>query len=102
MIALPVAALNPYQNSWTVRARVMEKGDKHFTNAKGEGKLFNVTVADATGEIRVTAEAWAGTIASLDAAAGSVPESPGLPGFFRSRRLPGRHAVDNSCLLVQF
>lgn len=27
---------------------------RHYSNAKGDGKLFNVTVADHTGEIRVT------------------------------------------------
>ncbi|KAJ3214341.1 Replication factor A protein 1 [Dinochytrium kinnereticum] len=49
------ASLTPYQNKWTIRARVVTKSDiRHFTNARGEGKLFSVTFADESGEIRAT------------------------------------------------
>jgi len=33
---------------------VLNKGKKSYTNARGEGRLFNMDVADASGEIRVT------------------------------------------------
>ena len=32
----------------------MEKDMRSYSNAKGDGKLFNLTVADATGDVRVT------------------------------------------------
>ncbi|KAG8907990.1 Replication factor A protein 1 [Tulasnella sp. 403] len=52
----PIENLSPYQNKWTIKARVTHKSDmKHFSNARGDGKLFNVTLADETGEIRATA-----------------------------------------------
>ncbi|KAH3666257.1 hypothetical protein OGAPHI_004446 [Ogataea philodendri] len=48
--------LSPYQNSWTIKARVSFKGDmKHWSNQRGDGKLFNVNLLDETGEIRATA-----------------------------------------------
>ncbi|MCO5550688.1 hypothetical protein L7F22_004178 [Adiantum nelumboides] len=53
---VPIAALNPYQGRWTIKARVTSKGDiRRFNNAKGEGKFFSFDVLDAEGgEIRVT------------------------------------------------
>ncbi|KAJ3119042.1 Replication factor A protein 1 [Phlyctochytrium bullatum] len=51
----PIKSLSPYQNKWTIRARVVTKSDiRHFTNARGEGKLFSVTFSDESGEIRAT------------------------------------------------
>ncbi|KAG5645082.1 hypothetical protein DXG03_007173 [Asterophora parasitica] len=51
----PIEGLSPYQNNWTIKARVIQKSDiKTWSNAKGEGKLFNVTLMDETGEIRGT------------------------------------------------
>ncbi|KAK0229030.1 hypothetical protein IW262DRAFT_1354294 [Armillaria fumosa] len=52
----PIEGLSPYQNTWTIKARCTHKSDmKTWSNTRGEGKLFNVTLMDETGEIRGTA-----------------------------------------------
>jgi len=52
----PIEGLSPYQNNWTIKALVTQKSDiKTWSNARGEGKLFNVTLMDDSGEIRATA-----------------------------------------------
>lgn len=53
---VPIKGLNPYQNKWTIKARVTNKSDKrNFVNAKGPGQLFTVDLLDALGgEIRAT------------------------------------------------
>lgn len=51
-----IEQLSPYQNVWTIKARVSYKGEiKTWHNQKGEGKLFNVNFLDTSGEIRATA-----------------------------------------------
>lgn len=51
----PISSLNPYQNKWTVRARVTKKSDiRTWSNARGEGKLFSIELMDDSGEIRCT------------------------------------------------
>jgi replication factor A1 len=52
----PIEGLSPYQNNWTIKALVTQKSDiKTWSNPRGEGKLFNVTFVDDSGEIRGTA-----------------------------------------------
>lgn len=52
----PIESLSPYQNRWTIKARVTNKSDiKHWHNQKGEGKLFSCIFMDESGEIRATA-----------------------------------------------
>lgn len=52
---LPISALTPYQNKWTLRARVTSKsGIRTWSNSRGEGKLFSLDLLDESGEIRVT------------------------------------------------
>ena len=54
--AVSFAALNPYKSNFTVAARVTTKSDiKHWSNQKGEGKLFSIDLLDSEGgEIRAT------------------------------------------------
>ncbi|GAA5845759.1 hypothetical protein JCM9279_006100 [Rhodotorula babjevae] len=51
----PIESLSPYQNKWTIRARVTSKSDiRHWSNQRGDGKLFSVNLLDESGEIRAT------------------------------------------------
>lgn len=52
----PISGLSPYQNKWVIKARVTGKSPmRTWSNAKGEGKLFNFDLMDESGQIRVTA-----------------------------------------------
>jgi replication factor A1 len=52
----PIAALTPYQNNWRIKARVVQKSDiRHYSNQRGEGRFFSVTLMDDSGEIKGTA-----------------------------------------------
>jgi replication factor A1 len=53
---LPISALNPYANKWTIKARITSKSElRRWANAKGEGTLFSVDLLDSQGsEIRGT------------------------------------------------
>jgi replication factor A1 len=52
----PIASLTPYQNKWTIKARVTNKTDiRRWSNSRGEGHLFSMDLVDESGEIRATA-----------------------------------------------
>ena len=53
---MPINALNPYANRWTIKARITNKSDmRRWNNAKGEGNLFSIDLLDAHGsEIKGT------------------------------------------------
>ncbi|XP_050527598.1 replication protein A 70 kDa DNA-binding subunit-like [Daktulosphaira vitifoliae] len=52
----PINSLSPYQNKWTIRARIMSKSSiRTWTNQRGDGKLFSMDLVDEHGEIRATA-----------------------------------------------
>ncbi|KAL5203099.1 hypothetical protein ABZP36_014051 [Zizania latifolia] len=53
---VPITALNPYQITWTIKARVTAKTDiRHWNNAKGSGAVFSFDLLDAHGgEIRAS------------------------------------------------
>ncbi|GFY04709.1 replication protein A 70 kDa DNA-binding subunit [Trichonephila clavipes] len=51
----PINTLTPYQNKWTIKARVTSKTPlRTYSNSKGEGKVFSVNLLDETGEIKAT------------------------------------------------
>ncbi|RCK67721.1 Replication factor A protein 1 [Candida viswanathii] len=52
----PIETISPYQNNWTIKARVSYKGDlRTWSNSKGEGKVFGVNFLDESDEIKASA-----------------------------------------------
>ena len=52
----PISSITPYQNKWTIKARVTSKTDvKTWNKPSGSGKLFSMDLMDESGEIRITA-----------------------------------------------
>jgi replication factor A1 len=46
----PIDSLNPYQNRWTIKARITSKGEmKSWNNARGSGTLFKIELLDDRG-----------------------------------------------------
>lgn len=53
---ISIGDLTPYIGKWVVKGRVTSKSAiREYNNAKGGGKLFSFTLADQSGEIKVTA-----------------------------------------------
>lgn len=51
----PISSLSPYKDRNVINARVTSKTEvKKWTNERGEGRLFSVSLLDSTGEIRLT------------------------------------------------
>lgn len=52
----PIKDVSPFSSKWCIRGRVVNKSPiRHYKSRAGnEGKLFNVTFLDETGEIRAT------------------------------------------------
>lgn len=51
----PIAQLNMYQNRWTIKARLTSKSQiRHWSNSKGEGKLFSIELLDLRLDIWAT------------------------------------------------
>jgi len=55
-VVSPICSITPYQNKWTIKARVTSKSDiRTWNKSSGSGKLFSMDLMDESGEIRATA-----------------------------------------------
>lgn len=53
---LPIEGISPYQSKWVIKARVTQKSDiRGWSNFRGEGKLFSITLMDDSGLIKAIA-----------------------------------------------
>ncbi|CAJ0871873.1 5093_t:CDS:10 [Entrophospora sp. SA101] len=53
---LEIKQINPFNTHFTIKAFVVYKSEiKQWSNNRGQGRLFNVTLMDKSGEIRATA-----------------------------------------------
>jgi len=56
VLTTPIASITPYQNKWTIKARVTSRSDiRTWNKASGSGKLYSMDLMDESGEIRLTA-----------------------------------------------
>lgn len=86
---MPIMALTPHTSRWRLRVRVLGRtGIRHFTNARGPGRLFSVDLVDAAGsECRASifgaaADIWYEAFAPkaiVEISGGSI--KPGNPRF---------------------
>ena len=43
--------LNPYQNKFKIKARVVKKGDlRSWSNSRGQGQVFDLTLKDRSSQ----------------------------------------------------
>ncbi|ODV88643.1 hypothetical protein CANCADRAFT_15260, partial [Tortispora caseinolytica NRRL Y-17796] len=52
----PIVDLSPFQNAWSIRARVVNKSEvREYTNKSGVGRVMSLILSDKSGEIEMSA-----------------------------------------------